>query len=107
MVELTLVETILLAALSEQPGYGYDVVQRMSDLTDGRLQVRPGNLYRVLDRLMERGLVLETGAVAEEDPRRRYFRASASGRRAAAEQLSMYSRVLKRAPALKELLSDA
>ena len=67
-----------------------------------------GNLYRVLDRLLERGLVAETGAVeADADERRRYFRATALGRRVAAAELAMYGMVLKRVPALKEMLSDA
>jgi DNA-binding PadR family transcriptional regulator len=107
MVELTLVETIMLAALSDRPRYGYELVQRMAEITDGRLQVRPGNLYRVLDRLMERGLLQESKPDRDGDARRRYFRSTAIGRRAAADQLGMYARVLKRAPALKELLSDA
>jgi DNA-binding PadR family transcriptional regulator len=109
MTDLTAIETVLLAAISDRPRYGYELVQRMSELTDGDLQVRPGNLYRVLHRLMERGLVKEipSAAGSEEDERRRYFGATALGRRAAAAELAMYARVLKRAPALKEVLSDA
>ena len=108
MAELTTVETVMLAALSDRPRYGYELVQRISELTDGRLSMRPGNLYRVLDRLLERGLVAETGAAAaNEDERRRYFRATALGRRVAANELAMYGMVLKRVPALKEMLSDA
>jgi DNA-binding PadR family transcriptional regulator len=108
MSELTTVETVMLAALSDRPRYGYELVQRMAELTDGRMSLRPGNLYRVLDRLLERGLVAETGAAqADADERRRYFRATALGRRVAATELAMYGMVLKRVPALKELLSDA
>ena len=108
MSELTTVETVMLAALSDRPRYGYELVQRMSELTDGRLSLRPGNLYRVLDRLLERGLVAESGAVkADADERRRYFRATALGRRVAAAELAMYGTVLKRVPALTELLADA
>jgi DNA-binding PadR family transcriptional regulator len=107
MSELTTVETVLLAALSDRPRYGYELVQRMSELTDGRMSLRPGNLYRVLDRMLERGLVAESAAADSSDERRRYFRATALGRRVAAEELAMYGMVLKRVPALKELLSDA
>ena len=107
MSELTTVETVMLAALSDRPRYGYELVQRMSELTDGRMSLRPGNLYRVLDRMLERGLVAESAAVDAGDERRRYFRATALGRRVAAEELAMYGMVLKRVPALKELLSDA
>jgi DNA-binding PadR family transcriptional regulator len=107
MSALTAVETVILAALSDRARYGYELVQRMAELTDGRMSVRPGNLYRVLDRLLERGLVSETEASERDaDERRRYFRATALGRRVAADELAMYGMVLKRVPALKELLSD-
>jgi DNA-binding PadR family transcriptional regulator len=108
MSELTTVETVMLAALSDRARYGYELVQRMDELTDGRMSLRPGNLYRVLDRLLERGLVTEAAATdPDADERRRYFRATALGRRVAADELAMYGMVLKRVPVLKELLSDA
>lgn len=106
MSELTPVEVVTLAALSEEPGYGYELVQRIDALTDGRVRIRPGNLYRVIDRLIERGLVVEVLEPSPEDERRRYFKATARGNRAAAEELAMYARVLKRAPGLKERLAD-
>ena len=79
----------------------------MAELTDGRVQIRPGNLYRVLHRLAQRGLVRELeDAGSADDERRRYFRATARGRRAAAEELALYARVLQRTPSLREALSD-
>lgn len=103
---LTPVEAITLAALSDRPRYGYELVQRIAELTDNRLTVRPGNLYRVIDRLMAEGYVVETEQKQDEgDERRRWFKLTNGGARAAADELSMYGQVLKRAPALKELLS--
>jgi DNA-binding PadR family transcriptional regulator len=106
MTEFTTVELIVLAALSDRARYGYELVQRIEELTDGRMQIRPGNLYRVMQRLMERGLVRETEDSGEGgDERRRYFRATAQGCRLAAEELAMYGRVLKQSRALKEKLA--
>jgi DNA-binding PadR family transcriptional regulator len=105
--ELTPVEMIVLAALSDRARYGYELVERIAELTDDRVRIRPGNLYRVLQRLMEGGLARETGSVeAGEDERRRYFRATSQGCRVAAEELAMYGRVLKRSRALREMLAD-
>lgn len=103
---LTQVEALTLAAISDRARYGYDLVQRIAELTDGRLSIRPGNLYRVLHRLEERGLAreLEDRVAPRGDERRRWFMATAAGRRAAAEELSMYARVLQRAPGLREAL---
>lgn len=106
MAELTPVELVVLAALSDRARYGYELVHRIAELTDGRVRVRPGNLYRVLERLMERGLVRETAAGAGEDERRRYFRATAQGCRVAAEELSLYGQLLARTPVLRDLAAD-
>jgi DNA-binding PadR family transcriptional regulator len=102
--ELTSFEAIVLAALADRPRYGYDLVQRISELTEGRRTVRPGNLYRVLERLEARGLAEEVaGAPADgEDERRRYFRATRAGVRAAEAELSMYGGVLRRAGGLRQ-----
>ena len=108
MPDHSALDTIILAAVADRARYGYELTERIAELTDGRVTVRPGNLYRVLHRLAERGLVTErAGAGAGEDERRRYFQATAAGRRFAAAELAMYARVLTRAPAIKELLSNS
>jgi PadR family transcriptional regulator, regulatory protein PadR len=107
MDELTSLEAVILAAIADRARYGYELVQRVAELTDERVALRPGNLYRILHRLCERGLareLAEPAAVADE--RRRYYKATAKGKRAAAEQLSMHARVLQRAPSLQDLLAD-
>jgi DNA-binding PadR family transcriptional regulator len=105
--ELTQVETVTLAAVADRPRYGYELVQRIAELTDGRLSLRPGNLYRVLHRLEQRGLVIELSADEPGDARRRYFAATDAGRRAAAFELTMYARVLQRIPSLGEEAAGA
>ncbi|HUF69340.1 MAG TPA: PadR family transcriptional regulator [Longimicrobiales bacterium] len=108
MTELTALEAIVLAALADRPRYGYELVERIAELTNGRKRVRPGNLYRVLERLEARGLAEETRSALEkgEDERRRYFRATAAGVRAAESELAMYSGVLRRAGGLRERPAD-
>jgi DNA-binding PadR family transcriptional regulator len=108
MPEHSALDTIVLAAVSDRARYGYELTERIAELTDGQVSVRPGNLYRIIHRLAERGLVVERAAAAPgEDERRRYFHATAAGRRFAADELAMYARVLKRASALRELLHNA
>ena len=105
--ELTSFEAIVLAAIADRPRYGYEMVERIAELTDGRRRVRPGNLYRVLEKLEARGLAEEVAAAAEgEDERRRYFRATRAGVRAAEEELSMYGGVLRRARVLRQRPAD-
>jgi DNA-binding PadR family transcriptional regulator len=108
MAELTPVEVMTLAALADGPLHGYGLVQRIEELTDGRMRVRPGNLYRVLNRLESAGLVdeVESGG-AEVGERRRRFRLSAKGRREAKAELGMYARVLERFGAVRVARPDA
>ena len=106
MDDLTLAEVVLLAALSDRARYGYELVERVEELTDGKITMRPGNLYRVLHRLADSGLVTELAGPAGTDERRRYFRATPLGRRTAARQLAMYVGVLQRVPALRDAIAN-
>lgn len=109
MAELKPVEILTLAALSDGPAHGYGLVQRIEELTRGRMRIRPGNLYRVLHRLSEAGLVEEVelrGADEGSAERRRYFRITRGGRREVVAELGMYASVLKKS-GLREAREDA
>lgn len=106
---LTPIEILTLSALGDRPRYGYELVERIEELSAGRVSVRPGNLYRVLHRLEAQGLVEETASPFEgpDDDRRQYFGATAQGKAVAARQLRMYAHILERTPELKRALGDA
>jgi len=109
MAELKPVEIVTLAALSEGPVHGYALTQRIEELTGGRMRIRPGNLYRVLHRLGEAGLVEEVelpGVAPGIAQRRRCFRITRRGRREVAAELGMYASVLKNS-GLREAREDA
>jgi DNA-binding PadR family transcriptional regulator len=106
MDDLTATELIVLAAVSDSARYGYELVQRIQQITDGRVSIRPGNLYRVIGRLVDGGLVHELAPPPDVDERRRYFRATAQGRRVASAQLAMYSGVLRRVPILRDAVAN-
>lgn len=90
---LTPIEVLTLVGLSDRPRYGYELVERIGDLSEARIEVRPGNLYRVIHRLLERGLVTEAAAPepSSEGPPRQYFQATPEGRRVVARELEMYA----------------
>jgi DNA-binding PadR family transcriptional regulator len=81
------VEFLLLLALAEQDQHGYGLTQTIADRTDGAVHLEPGNLYKVLKRLVTDGLIetADRRAVAElENERRRYYRLTRLGARVAA-----------------------
>jgi DNA-binding PadR family transcriptional regulator len=86
-IPLRPVEFLVLVALSEQEHHGYGLTQEIARRTDGSVQLEPGNLYKVLKRLVTDGLIeaAERRVAAElEHERRRYYRLTPLGGRVAA-----------------------
>lgn len=85
----------VLVALSERDRHGYGIVQTVAERSDNRIQLAPGNLYPVLRRLVETGLIRDDGERLAEDlehKQRRYYAITDLGRRvAAAEALRLRS----------------
>jgi DNA-binding PadR family transcriptional regulator len=99
-------ELVLLLALVDGERHGYALAQELSDRTDGLVTLEPGNLYRVLRRLMSDGLVDESErrpAPDLDDERRRYYRATPLGARVAAAELERL-RALVASPVARALV---
>lgn len=66
----------------EQHGYG--IMQDVLERTDGKVRLWPATLYGSLKRLIQEGLIVESGerpAPEFDDARRRYYRLTPLGRR--------------------------
>ena len=66
----------------EQHGYG--VMQNVLARSDGKVRLWPATLYGSLKRLIESGLIVESGdrqAPEFDDARRRYYKLTTLGRR--------------------------
>lgn len=79
---------LVLAILAEEDSYGYAILQRVRELSAGRLEWTDGMLYPVLHRLGRLGHVEARWEVAESGRRRRYYRITPQGR----AQLEEYRR---------------
>jgi DNA-binding PadR family transcriptional regulator len=101
LLPLKAVELELLLALVDQERHGYGLVQRIAERTDGMVRLEPGNLYRVIKRLLADGLVAESGRrpVADADERRRYYRLTPYGARVADAELGRLRTLVASAPA--------
>lgn len=71
----------LLVALAEEPLHGYALAQRMEEESGGQVRLLPGNLYAILRRLEQAGLVAPAPTTDGTDRRRRCFALTARGRR--------------------------
>ena len=77
---LTPISFEILLALLHADLHGYAILQAVESRLTGKLPLRTGTIYRALARLMDEGLIERTGAVEDEDPRRRYYRITGHGR---------------------------
>lgn len=84
----------VLTALAETEQHGSAIARDVLEQTDGDLRLWPATLYRTLDDMVAAGLIEEVSGAARPEhasPRARYYRATASGRRAlidAAERMA-------------------
>ena len=84
---------IVLAILAEQDTYGYAILQRVRELSGGRIEWTDGMLYPVLHRLERQGHVEARWEVADSGRRRKYYRITAGGRAQLAEERMQWQTV--------------
>jgi DNA-binding PadR family transcriptional regulator len=90
----------ILVALADRDRHGYSIMQEVSERTAGQVNLSPSTLYSAIKRLLEAGLIQELEERPDpehDDERRRYYRLTKAGRRAAIEE----------ARQLEKLLADA
>lgn len=76
------VRPLMLSLLAHGESYGYAIIQRIHDLSDGELQWTDGTLYPVLHRLEAEGLIASTWRESEVGRRRKYYALTPAGERA-------------------------
>jgi PadR family transcriptional regulator, regulatory protein PadR len=73
------VEPSLLLLLRERPLHGYELLERIPELGEGRVDI--GNLYRLLRRLEDEGLVRSEWSADLPGPAKRTYELTTQGRR--------------------------
>ncbi|MGH7551745.1 MAG: PadR family transcriptional regulator [Longimicrobiales bacterium] len=81
LLPLRPLEFSILLSLAEGDRYGYDIVKRIAKRSGGGVRLSPGNLYQVLDRMIDAGLIDMKRRRDRADERRRYYGITAFGQR--------------------------
>ncbi|MFN8511076.1 MAG: helix-turn-helix transcriptional regulator [Thermomicrobiales bacterium] len=84
---------IVLAILAEGDSYGYAILQRVREISGGRMEWTDGMLYPVLHRLERLGHVAARWEVAESGRRRKYYRLTTQGRDQLADERRQWQAV--------------
>ena len=77
---------LILTALVDQARHGYGIVGEVDGLSGGRVRLKVGTLYGVLDRLVSDGLVEPDRDEVHQGRLRHYFRLTEAGRRSLAAE---------------------
>ena len=85
-------DLLILKTLSLAPMHGWGISQRVQQISDGVLEVNQGSLYPALQRLEKDGLVTSDWDTTDNNRRARYYRLTASGRRALGAELESWRR---------------
>jgi transcriptional regulator len=72
--------------------HGWGITQRIQQATNGVLEVNQGSLYPALQRLEKQGLITSDWGTTDNNRRARYYRLTASGRRALGVELESWRR---------------
>jgi DNA-binding PadR family transcriptional regulator len=76
----------VLLALADRPRHGYGILLEVEERTAGATRLGTGTLYSIVKRLRTDGWIEETDAPPgeDDDPRRRHYRLTTTGRNALA-----------------------
>jgi DNA-binding PadR family transcriptional regulator len=89
----------VLLVLAEGEKHGYGIMREIEQISEGIVRMGPGTLYGTIKRLLEIGLVEETGERPDpesDDERRRYYRTTGLGERVAAAEVHRLSTMIER-----------
>ena len=85
-------DLLVLKTLSLAPMHGWGISQRVQQVSDGVLEVNQGSLYPALQRLEKGGLITSDWGTTDNNRRARYYRITASGRKALGDELESWRR---------------
>ena len=90
----------ILVALADRDRHGYSIMQDVATRTDGKVRLSAGTLYSSIHRMLEQGLIEEPRESPDpesRDERRRYYRLTRRGRRAAMAEARRLTEMLSQA----------
>jgi PadR family transcriptional regulator, regulatory protein PadR len=84
---------LVLSLLAEGDSYGYAIIQRVKELSDGKMAWTDGMLYPVLHWLEDQGLVRSRWGESETGRKRKYYSLKPEGRQALKQQREQWTLV--------------
>lgn len=87
---------VLLALMN--PNHGYQLMNAITEVSNGRIKMGPGTLYGVLSRMQKDGLI----SLAEDDGRRKTYQITSEGKHALRIEFSRLKAMIQDGNMLEE-----
>ena len=85
-------DLLILKTVSLEPTHGWGISQRIQQMSKGALDVNQGSLYPALQRMEKEGTISSGWKTTDNNRQARYYRITASGRRALQRELASWRR---------------
>src|SRR5499426_1708464 len=86
-------DLLILRTLQDDAKHGWDIAERIEQISENVLQVNQGSLYPALHRLEHQGWIKAEWGVSELGRRARFYRLTASGRKQLALESEKWERI--------------
>ena len=87
-------DLLILRTLALEPRHGMAVADRISQITRGTFEVRPGSLFPALHRLAQEGFIQGSWQQSAEGRRTKSYELTASGRRQLEAEKRQWARIV-------------
>jgi DNA-binding PadR family transcriptional regulator len=84
---------LILSILTDGDSYGYAIIQRVKELSGGKIEWTDGMLYPVLHWLEDQDMVRSRWQEAETGRKRKYYSLKSEGRKALRQQQEQWTLV--------------
>jgi DNA-binding PadR family transcriptional regulator len=84
---------LILAILQRGESYGYAIIQRVHELSDGKVEWTDGMLYPVLHRLEAQGAITSRWKTADTGRKRKYYALKSAGKQTLSEHRQQWELV--------------
>lgn len=72
---------IILSILEKKESYGYEIIQKVKELSNGKIAYGDGTLYPVLHKLEKKELIVSSWKISESGRKRKYYLISRKGKK--------------------------
>jgi PadR family transcriptional regulator PadR len=86
-------DMLVLKTLTDGPLHGYNIVDRIQELSSDVIHVEEGSLYPALHRMERRGWIASDWGYSENNRRAKYYKLTRTGRKQLENEVSTWGRI--------------